>query len=209
MQPYFAPYLGYFQLVQAVHCFVFYDDVNFIKGGWINRNFIIINGQTSRFTVPLNAASPNRKINEIEVLWNNRATGKWIKTMNQALAKKPKATEIFNEILEMKPRTIADLAIASIELCCSALVSPPKFRRSSELNRSHSGDKTTDLIEICRIMEAAEYINPIGGRDLYSVDDFASHGVQLHFLQGTPSTSILDIIDEIDLDQRVQNYQLI
>ena len=58
-------------------------------------------------------------------------------------------------------------------------------------------------------MEAAEYINPIGGRDLYSVDDFASHGVQLHFLQGTPSTSILDIIDEIDLDQRVQNYQLI
>ena len=47
MQPYFLPYLGYWQLLAAADQFVLYDEVNYIKGGWINRNRILINGQPS------------------------------------------------------------------------------------------------------------------------------------------------------------------
>jgi len=65
MQPYFFPYIGYFQMINAVDTFVFYDDVNFIKNGWINRNRILINGQASYFTLQLKDASSFKLINEI------------------------------------------------------------------------------------------------------------------------------------------------
>lgn len=67
MQPYLFPYLGYFQLIRAVDAFVVYDDVNFIKGGWINRNYILANSDRQLITLPLQGASHNKFINHVEV----------------------------------------------------------------------------------------------------------------------------------------------
>ena len=67
MQPYFFPYLGYWQLISAVDRFIVFDDVNYIKKGWINRNRILLNGKDHLFTLPLKGASQNKLINEIEV----------------------------------------------------------------------------------------------------------------------------------------------
>ena len=67
MQPYFVPYIGYWQLMNAVDKYVIYDDVNFIKGGWINRNRILVNGQPKYFNIPIIGASPFKLINEIGV----------------------------------------------------------------------------------------------------------------------------------------------
>ena len=64
MQPYFFPYLGYYQLIKAVDKFVIYDDVNFIKGGWINRNKILLNGTAFMVNVPMQGASSFKKIND-------------------------------------------------------------------------------------------------------------------------------------------------
>ena len=72
MQPYLFPYVGYYQLAAAVDKFVFYDDVNYMKGGWINRNRLIISGQVKYFTLPLVNGSPNNKINEVLVSVNNQ-----------------------------------------------------------------------------------------------------------------------------------------
>ena len=72
MQPYIFPYLGYFQLIKSVDKFIFYDDVNFIKKGWINRNKILINGKESIITFPLIKASQNKLINEIDLFLNNK-----------------------------------------------------------------------------------------------------------------------------------------
>jgi hypothetical protein len=58
LQPYFFPYIGYWQLIHAVDCFVIYDDVNYIKGGWINRNRLLINGVPTYITAPLHHSSP-------------------------------------------------------------------------------------------------------------------------------------------------------
>ena len=67
MQPYFIPYIGYWQLINAVNTFVIYDDVNYIKRGWINRNRILVDGESHYFNIPVTGASQNKKINEIKV----------------------------------------------------------------------------------------------------------------------------------------------
>ena len=82
MQPYFSPHIGYFQLIDSVDFFVFYDDVNFIKRGWINRNYITVNKELQRFTIPLKNPSQNKKINQIEVNWNSKEMNKLIKTFH-------------------------------------------------------------------------------------------------------------------------------
>lgn len=94
MQPYIFPYIGYFQLVNAVDKFVFYDDVNFIQRGWINRNRILINGNASYLTVPLNKARQNMLINEVRVL---NGSLNLVKTIEMACKKAP----YYNEIMPL------------------------------------------------------------------------------------------------------------
>ena len=80
MQPYIFPYIGYFQLIDAVDTFVFYDDVNFIKRGWINRNKLLVNGEEHMFTVALSNVSQNKLINEILILNKSDSQNQLLKT---------------------------------------------------------------------------------------------------------------------------------
>ena len=84
MQPYFFPYIGYWQLINAVDKFVIYDDVNFIKGGWINRNKILVNGQARYINLQMHKASQNKLINEIEVLGNKVYNKKLLKNIESS-----------------------------------------------------------------------------------------------------------------------------
>jgi len=98
MQPYFLPYIGYFQLINAVDKYVIYDDVNFIKGGWINRNKILLNGAELRINLPIEGASSFKKINEINVGKNR---DKLILTVNQAYKKAPYYNDVFPLLLDI------------------------------------------------------------------------------------------------------------
>ena len=114
MQPYLFPYIGYYQLVASVDVFVFYDDVNSIKGGWINRNKILTNNKHGYFTIPLKRSSPNKKINEIESLGDNK---KLKKTINQTYSKAPYFNYVYprvNNIFEAGERRISELSIQSV-----------------------------------------------------------------------------------------------
>ena len=84
MQPYLFPYLGYFQLLNLVDKFVILDDVNFIKGGWINRNRIIVNGEEFMFTVPIRDVSQNKLINDCEISYDEDWSSKLVKTFEQS-----------------------------------------------------------------------------------------------------------------------------
>ena len=53
MQPYFFPYIGYFQLIKSVDEFVIYDNIQYTKKGWINRNRILVNGTDYLISLPL------------------------------------------------------------------------------------------------------------------------------------------------------------
>lgn len=212
MQPYLFPYLGYFQLINAVDKFIFYDDVNFIKQGWVNRNKILLNGNEFLFTIPLEKESSFKLISETEInekLFNNWKI-KFNRTLIQAYKKAP-YFEIVNDLisstLEIHSLAISDLACESINLVCDYLGIKTKCVKSSEQNYSNYILKASDrVIDICLKESANEYFNPIGGKELYSKEDFLLNGLDLHFICSklkpynqfnydfTPSLSIIDIM---------------
>src|SRR3954471_16575208 len=95
MQPYFFPYIGYFQLVHTADVFVFYDDVNFINRGWINRNRILLNGKDWMFTIPCNDASQNKLIKDITVQADVKGMQKMLTTIQTAYKKAPYFADVY------------------------------------------------------------------------------------------------------------------
>ena len=98
MQPYLFPYIGYWQLLNAVDTFVLYDDVNYINKGYINRNSILVDGKAQQFTLELINASQNKLINEIEIGNNSK---KLLKTITQSYIKAPFFEDIITLIEEI------------------------------------------------------------------------------------------------------------
>lgn len=192
MQPYLFPYLGYFQLLGAVDKFVIYDDVAFIKQGWVNRNRILVSGRAYRFSVPLRDASSFRRINETEV---DRGSypgwlRKFLMTVDQSYRKAP-CFEPVRQLLAMVfvgfSGSIASLALRSIvetahylDLKTEIVESPCAYG-----NDGLKGEER--LIDICVKEGADSYINVIGGQELYAREDFAARGITLHFIRSRPT----------------------
>jgi hypothetical protein len=192
MQPYIFPYIGYFQLINKADVFVFYDDVTFIKRGWINRNKILVNKKDSLFTVPLSKMSQNSLIINTKV--SNDLYKKWsvnfFKTVKQSYSKGPYFNEVYtiieNTFLKNRNDTIyiSDLCQASIIACCQYLGITTKFMKSSELLHSHKECNRTDrLINIAKDLNCTTYINSIGGKELYEKEYFKEMGIGLSFLK--------------------------
>lgn len=188
MQPYLFPYLGYYQLVGAVEHFVFFDDVNFINKGWINRNNILNAGGPLLFTVPLKKSSQNKLINEIEIA----DFSVWRKDFKKKLEAIYKKSPFYNEtmewistVLDTDHQYISLLAQQSITSLATLLQLPTIFSTSSTL--AYNDEDTTDgqskVLKICSLLGATDYINPANGVDLYNKESFSRQGMNLHFIQ--------------------------
>lgn len=208
MQPYFLPYIGYFQLIYAVDKFIFYDDVNFIKKGWVNRNRILINNKPFLFTIPLKKVSQNKFINEIELNFDLNQRNKLLNSIELAYKKAPNFTSIMpimKRILHYKTDTIGDFTSNSIIEVARYLEISTEFDESSSYCPENKGlEKADRLIEIAKKSQAGTYINAIGGAELYKKDYFDKHGIELYFLKtenitykqfGLDFNSNLSIID--------------
>ena len=117
MQPYLFPYIGYFQLINEVDKFVIYDDVNFIKGGWINRNRILIGGQPAYLNLGMKDASPYKLICEIELDKNPLWQKKMLKTIQASYGKAPNFQNVYallTEIIAFSATKISDFIANSI-----------------------------------------------------------------------------------------------
>lgn len=185
MQPYFFPYLGYFQLFCPVDHFVYLDDVTYIKGGWINRNYILQLDQKELFTVPLKNLSSNKRINQTEI-HGNEWQKKLLKKIHQNYSKAPHYREVrplLESVIYSNVTSIADLSIISIEKTLEYLGLAKKTRRSSELNLPDGLKGVHRVIAICKEYGADTYINSIGGMDLYQPNEFRENDVKLQFLQ--------------------------
>jgi len=209
MQPYLFPYIGYFQMINAVDKFIFYDDVNYMKGGWINRNNIIQNNEKKLITLNLIASSTNKDINEIYI--GNR-NSKMLKTIKQAYSKAP----FFNDFFPIIEKTINSCTISKpiSEIAGQSLIDISKYLRistqfefSSKKYKNTKGmDKADRLIEICKQNGAKKYINAEGGIALYSKDYFKKFGIDLFFIKNhiqeykqfnnefIPYLSIIDVL---------------
>ncbi len=191
MQPYFFPYIGYFQLINAVDKFIFYDDVNFIKNGWVNRNRVLMNGKDVYFTVKLRNASPNRLINEIEIHPGNE---KLIKTITQAYSRAPYFNEVISliqSVLETMDeiKNISEIAALSVKKVSEYLDLRINFETSSRQYGHTKKLKSAErIIMICRETGADKYINAYGGRELYNRDEFRDRGIGLFFIKNSIST---------------------
>lgn len=208
MQPYFMPYIGYYQLINEVDKFIFYDDVNFIKGGWINRNYININGHSKMFTIPIKNISSFKKINETYVDWDSREMKKLIRTFDLNFKKDSTAKKIIDQIVMHKPKTISEMSVMSIKLSCDYLNIKPIFKLSSDLGITKTNNKIENLINICNHENCQEYINPEGGQNLYTKEEFKKYGIKLNFIEGMKSTSILDFFDDENLSNKLKNYKV-
>ncbi|MFW1883976.1 WbqC family protein [Acinetobacter nosocomialis] len=229
MQPYFMPYIGYFQLINTVDKFIFYDDVTFIKQGWINRNQILINNQASLFSIPLSNASSHVLIKDVLVA--EKAYDKWKKSfLNSILFSYKKAknyeaiSNLIHSILEQQPQTISELAIKSVIEVSRYLGIKTEFEISSEIYKNTYLSGQDRVLDICKSENALTYINPIGGVELYSKNIFLQNGVELFFIQSNksiykqfsdefvPFLSIIDVMmfnDVEEIQQQLKHFHLI
>lgn len=183
MQPYLFPYIGYWQLINVVDTFVIYDDVNYIKKGYINRNKILLNKKPKQFTVELMGASQNKLINEIEI-GNNCI--KILKSINQSYVKAPYFKNIFpliEDIFNQKERNLAKFIGYSLEVISNYLNINTNFIYSSDIEKNNNLKGQDKILDICNKLKAKEYVNAIGGQELYSKDEFISKNIQLNFLK--------------------------
>lgn len=192
MQPYIFPYVGYFQLIKAVDEFVFYDDVQFIKKGWINRNQLLINDKAHLFSVPLNKPSQNKLVNEIKLALDQKWLNHFYSTLEFNYKKAPFYKEIFpliQSVFKENHTTISDLAIDSVKKFANHLNISTHFELSSEKYPQTKGMKKANrLIEICSIKKTKNYINPYGGKDLYDKKYFKKHNINLFFIDNVISS---------------------
>lgn len=186
MQPYLFPYIGYFQLVYASDLFLIYDDVAYIKQGYINRNNILSPNGTTRFTVPVLGGSPNKLISDLEF---SKDVAKILKTIEQSYLKTPYFEDVFpivKQAFEYDDRSIASVCKKSYEEIFSYLGVEKQFKKTSEIDYDRSESARDRLISLCHQFRADCYINAPGGRKLYSKPDFAQKGIDLRFVDSLP-----------------------
>lgn len=183
MQPYFFPYIGYFQLIHAVDIFVIYDDVSYIKQGWVNRNRILERGKPVYFTLYTQGASSYKLINEVLVGHNAE---KLIKTLKHNYKKAPffqTMMPLIESLLRYEEKNLALFLTHSLKGICEYLMIDTEILLSSQIRKDSSLRKGQRLIEICRTLGCNEYINTIGGRLLYQTEEFNKSGIRLSFLE--------------------------
>ena len=186
MQPYFFPYIGYFQLINAVDRFVILDDVNFIKRGWINRNRILIGGTEKLISIPCVKASQNKLINEIGLSLDQRTKAKLIKTIYNAYHKAPFFRTVFHLIeqtIVTEVQNIGELAVKSIKEVCNYLGINTKVIPTATVYHNSHLKKADRIIDICKIEGFREYLNPIGGSEIYSKVYFKEQDINLYFIK--------------------------
>ena len=186
MQPYFFPYLGYWQLMNAVDKYVVYDDVNYIKGGRINRNVILLQKQAGNINLILSGASPNKLINEIKVNAQPLIQGKLIRTLEMAYSKAPffgAVMPLLEQVITQKEDNLARYLFYSFQIVAQYLGIETELILSSQIEKDCGLKKEKKVIQICEILGANEYYNSINGMPLYAphVAEFQQAGIELSF----------------------------
>lgn len=215
MQPYFFPYLGYFQLIDACDKMIFYDDVNFIKGGWINRNKLLAGSEGKFFNARLCGSSQNKLIKDIDVdhsiIWRK----KLLKNLHQSYSKAPQFSIIYpliEEIVYGDFKSISEFNIFGIKKLSDFMHQDVDFEISSKKYQNRQLKGQERILDICTHEKCKTYINAASGKDLYHKKDFREKGIDIRFIKmdgdvayrqfkngHVPCLSIIDVLMFNDL----------
>ncbi|HEJ2443011.1 WbqC family protein [Burkholderia multivorans] len=209
MQPYFFPYIGYFQLMASVDTFVVFDDVSFINRGWINRNRINLNGAPHLITMPLRGASQNRLICDIELADDATWRSRILRTIRQSYARSAhfgRAFPVVERIVMHAASNLADFLLHGLITLRDHLRLDTNIVPTSRRYVNAELKAQARIIDIARQENVDVYVNPVGGQELYDRRAFADAGLQLKFLtpcltpyapvRGAfiPALSIIDVL---------------
>ena len=188
MQPYFLPYIGYWQLLAAVDRFVVYDNIQYTKKGWINRNRFLRNGAAAFFTVPLKKGSDFLTIAERSVA-DDFDPRTLLNPLAAAYRKAPFFDTVFpmlESIVTAAPRNLFEYLHHSLVVTAAYLEIRTPIVVSSTIAVDHRLKSEQKVIAICQSMRADRYVNFVGGRELYSPVAFTESGLDLKFIQSRP-----------------------
>lgn len=213
MQPYFFPYIGYFQLLNAVDTFVIFDDVNYIKRGWINRNRIILNKQEHLLTLPVKNVSQNKHINQHLLDSPQVEFEKIQKKLFFAYHKSPNYLALkllIDDCFSFEDPNISIFNAYCLSKIAKYLGISCNFITSSELNINVFHNPQDRIIKIIKKLGGNQYVNLPGGQELYNHKTFENENIELRFIQPNtfeypnlaenfvPNLSILDIIANVE-----------
>lgn len=188
MQPYFLPYIGYFQLIKSVDIFVVYDNIKYTKKGWINRNRMLQNGKDVMFSLSLKNDSDSLDVYERELSADfNR--DKLLNQFKGAYRRAPYFEQTFpfiESIVRYEDNNLFRFLHNSIVATCKYLNIDTEIRISSGIAIDHSLKNQDKVLALCEVLGASTYINAIGGMELYSKESFSNKGIDLKFIKSKP-----------------------
>lgn len=187
MQPYFVPYIGYFQLINSVDRFVIYDNIKYTKKGWINRNRILVNTKDEYISLPLRKDSDYLFVNQRFLSDNfEKDKLKILHKIKECYKKSPNYEEalyLVEEIFSFNGTNLFDFIYNSIKIICNYLEIKTEIIVSSTIDINHNLKSEEKVLAICKELKSSVYINPIGGINLYNKSNFIDRGVELLFLK--------------------------
>ena len=208
MQPYFLPYIGYFQLISAADVFVVYDNIKYTKKGWINRNRMLLNGCDVTFTLPLRKDSDSLDV-VLRELAADFERDKLLNRFREAYRHAPYFSQTFpllERIMNFKERNLFDYILNSIIEMCAHLCIRCEIRASSAIAIDHQVKAQDKVLALCKALSADRYVNAIGGMEMYSKEEFSTVGIALNFIKShaceykqfgkefVPGLSIVDVL---------------
>ena len=228
MQPYFMPYIGYWQLINSVDIFIIYDNIEYTKRGWIRRNRILVSGKDKLFTLPIKKDSDYLSINERYLSSDfEKERNKILNLIHAAYQKAPFFEDVFPVIKDSffyESSNLFEFIYNSIMKVSRYIGLNTNIVISSSIDMDHNLKCEKRVIEICRRMEGDIYINPIGGVELYNKEDFFKQNIKLKFLKSNdivynqydnefiPNLSIIDVMmfnSKDEIREMLQEYILI
>ncbi len=189
MQPYFFPYIGYFQLINASDKFIIYDNIQYTKKGWINRNRILSNNKDIIITLPIKKASDYLDVRDREVAdsFNKK---KFLAKIEHSYNKAPFFNETYglieDDIISFNNNNLFEYLYNSVKVLTKYLKIDTEVIISSSVGIDHTLKSQDKVIALCNKMGATTYINAIGGISLYSNEEFEKNGMDLRFIQSKP-----------------------
>lgn len=216
MQPYFLPYIGYFQLMNFVDEFIVYDNIQFTKKGWIHRNRMLQNGKDEYFSLPLKKDSDFLNVDQRFLADNfSQEKVKMLNKLQNNYRKAPFYEEtypIIKNIMDYPSDNLFEFILNSISKVKSHLGIDTPLIISSKLPVNHELKGKEKVVELVKVSQGSDYINPIGGLELYDKNEFAEKQIKLSFIKTNnfhyqqlknefiPFLSILDVMMFNDKD---------
>lgn len=210
MQPYFMPYIGYWQLIASVDVFVVYDNIEYTKKGWFNRNRILEAGHDRLFTIPIKKDSDYLPVKERYLSDDSdKENTRTLRIIENNYRKAPYFNEAFpviKQCLTSLEKNLFEFIYNSIKTVANYLDIGTEIIISSSVDIDHTLKAEKKVLAICRAVHATTYINSIGGLELYDRDTFVSQGIELKFIKAklteypqfgqafVPGLSIIDVL---------------